>query len=144
MATMKAKNSAGEWVDIGLAEMVSDMKIAFIEPFNNTTATTNKNAYDLSPYVKGTDNFILFFCTSQGSTTPGSSLVHVWIRSDGQLRVEHTKTSNQLLTLDDVFQKSSQFDYTFDEETHIFSITITEPSNECFPAVLFYIGTKEA
>ena len=144
MATMKAKNSSGEWVDIGLAEMVSDMKIAFIKPFNNTTATTNKNAYDLSPYVKGTDNFILFFCTSQGSTMSGSSLVHVWIRSDGQLRKEHTKTSNQLLTLDDVFQKSSQFDYTFDEETHIFSITITEPSSECFPAVLFYIGTKEA
>ena len=144
MATMKAKNSAGEWVDVGLAEMVSDMKIAFIKPFNNTTATSNNNAYDLSPYVKGTDNFILFFCTSQGSTMSGGSKVHVWIRSDGQLRVEHTKTSNQLLTLDDVFEKSGNFDYTFDEETHIFSITITKSEKECYPAVLFYIGAKEA
>lgn len=144
MATMKAKNSVGEWVDVGLAEMVSDMKIAFIKPFNNTTVTSNANAYDLSPYVKGTDNFILFFCTSQGSSQAGGSRVHVWIRSDGQLRVEHDATKNKLLNLDAVFAKSSLCDYTFDEETHVFSITITEPDKQCYPAVLFYIGTKEA
>ena len=144
MATMKVKNAAGEWVEAGTAEMLRDLTMTIIQPFPNSKVTGNDSAFDLSPYVGATDNFIIFFTTGSGVGS-NACIPLVYIKSDGQLRKLHDNNTAQMETLDKLFPKSSQCKVSFDEETRIFDVVMQEPSDSVNKnAWLFYPAVKEA
>lgn len=87
MATIKTKNSAGEWVE---------------QPFTNPSRfnmiwvpkTSGEQSYDLSPYIKEEDDFILNFSCGFNSTVYGVKCQ--WLGSEGQLREINGSTQGNL------------------------------------------------
>jgi len=151
MAIMKVKNSAGEWVGAGSADLISEMKTVVV-PY-----TSDKLSYDLSPYIKGNENFLLFFVCEYGSTT-GNNKITVLVHMDDLLYVGQLtqsaywdvtdistivntltyNTTDRITTWEDIF--------TWDEETRV--LTFVRPmynySSMGTKALLLYTGLKEA
>lgn len=73
MATIKVKNSAGEWVE---SNYKSSFKMIWVP------ASDNKKSYDLSPYLSEGDDFLLAFTYGDRTT----NAVYLWQGSEGVLR----------------------------------------------------------
>lgn len=148
MGIIKAKNTAGEWVNVSTAEMImkdKDLNMVQIQPFPNSPITSNRSAFDLSPYVNPTDNFILFFTTGSGVGGGNSCIPLVYIKSDGQLRRLHDNVTAQMPSLNNLFPLSNQCKVSYDEETRIFDVVMQESSDQVNNyAWLFYPAIKEA
>ena len=154
MATMKAKNSSGEWVDIGLAGLMSEMKIAVVEDSSDTLS------YDLSPYVKSNENFIFFFICGYGSpNSTGSNQMTALVHIDDLVYVGEVTQSNTHWRVDSItsiietlnYNSSHEIDtwediFTWDEESRV--LTFVRPYNNYSSmgdkALLLYTGIKEA
>lgn len=65
MATMKVKNSAGEWVTASNAGLMGDMKVEVVR-------ATDKYTFDLSQYVRKNSNFLFFFKNITNTSSPQS------------------------------------------------------------------------
>lgn len=81
MATIKAKNNAGEWVDVAAGEAyekkAASFKIIWVPK------TKGEQSYDLSSYLLEDDDFILNFGCGFNSST---GVMCQWVGSDNQLR----------------------------------------------------------
>jgi hypothetical protein len=82
MATIKAKNSAGAWVDVAAGEAyekkASSFKLAWVP------RSADGMSYDLSSYLLEDDDFLLAFTYGSGAN-PDSS--YLWLGSEGKARI---------------------------------------------------------
>lgn len=152
MASMKVKNSAGEWVNVANAEnttinvtneLAGIMKIAYIQRVDQVS-------YDLSEYVQPNDNFILFFVCGHTDTGSTSDPVSAFLHLDDIREVTNVTTKSTFYSLSDihdVFEVSDDSElYTYTEDTAIFKYNrpTSDYSSVGDKAILFYTGIKEA
>lgn len=80
MATVKAKNAAGEWVDamaVGSVEIKqSEFKMVWIP------RSADGLSYDLSPYLLENDDFLMAFVYGTGMY----DVPYMWLGSEGKVR----------------------------------------------------------
>ena len=158
MAVIKAKNTAGEWVNVASAEattitneIMGTLKTAVI-PY-----TTDTLSYDLSPYVKENDEFILFFVcefdvNAGNATSTGANKIYSFNHIGGVASVGALNSSAnwRVKSLSDVlssFNADKQAKYfTWDEATRV--LTFIRPLNNYSSmgdkALLLYCDVKEA
>lgn len=158
MAVIKAKNTAGEWVNVASAdattitnEIIGMLKTAVI-PY-----TTDTLSYDLSPYVKENDEFILFFVcefdvNTENATPTGANNIYGFNHIGGvaSVGVLDSSANWRVESLNDVlgsFNANIQAKYfTWDEATRV--LTFIRPlhnhSSMGDKALLLYTGIKEA
>lgn len=120
MATIKAKNSAGEWVE---------------QPFTNPSIfnmvwvpkTSGEQSYDLSPYINEEDDFILNFSCGFGSTAYGVKCQ--WMGSEGELREITGSTQDNLSNNNSVspllsmsVSSTRTHDFVYDKEARKFYV----------------------
>lgn len=81
MAVMKAKNNAGQWVEVAESEIIETKTSSFKMVW--VPASADQKSYDLSPYLTEGDDFLLAFAIGTGSNAcPG----YLWQGSEGKLR----------------------------------------------------------
>lgn len=142
MATIKVKNSAGEWVE---SNFKSQFKMDWVP------VSADKLSYDLSPYLLEGDEFILMF--TYGSTTTAAP--YVWYSGEGLARVvdadaiflDNTtmKSRSPLEMVADTESNTSTISsyFNYDRANRIF--TLTPPAGNtsaklCNYAGLIYVG----
>lgn len=149
MGVIKAKNSAGEWVNVASAEattitneIVGELKTAVI---------TAKDAYtfDLSDYVAPGDNFIFFFKSTTNSSVSAGELC-VLEKIGETVRKAHWNTnmvgmgwwsSKNDVVMTDLFPDDWNFEGTWDDAT----CTLTFPTYGASSyGLLLYTDVKEA
>lgn len=150
MATIKVKNSAGEWETVASAEattitneLTGEFKMAFIEDEADTVS------YDLSAYIQPNENFILFFVCEYDSAATGANPISAYLHLDDYTGVTNL-SHDAYYTVDslhDVFEVADHADlYTYDEDTRIFKFNrpVGNYNSVGGKAILFYTGIKEA
>ena len=150
MSVIKAKNSAGEWVNVASAEattitneLAGIMKVAYIN-------SADQVSYDLSEYVQPNDNFILFFICGHTNTSSVGDPVSAFLHLDEIREVTNVTTKSTFYSLPnihDVFEVSDDNElYTYTEDTGIFKYNrpTSDYSSVGSKAILFYTGIKEA
>ena len=146
MGVIKAKNSAGEWVNVASAEattihneLTGDLKSVNIEvPYG-----TESNTLDLSKYVNGSDDFFIIV----GVTTTrnqGTEQLFAWWREDGKTRTLVSQLAyGQHANLNGIFPVTTALSFSYDEATGI--LTMNDDTYHYIEnALLFYTGVKEA
>jgi hypothetical protein len=127
MATIKAKNSAGEWVDVAASDSyerkVSQFNMVWVKKSSDKT-------FDLSPYLLEGDDFIIAYGLSGNSSQAN---VYLWCYSDGNVRPVDGETillDNSLMRNDSPLEMIADTESRLTEEekqvkydavTHIFS-----------------------
>jgi hypothetical protein len=143
MATLKAKNSTGEWVEVVTQELIGELKMVTIAP-TSLDGKSGTEALDLSPYIQPNNDFMVVFRTSVWSS--GQAMPQVYIHSDGTAR-QFTNITANLTGFDsweDIFPASTQLDDNnlhYDEDTRIFTISGGSVGNGFLSdALLIYAG----
>lgn len=151
MATLKAKNAAGEWVEVSSAEattitneIVGELKTAVIKA---------KDAYtfDLSDYVSPEDNFLLFFKSTTNSTIAAQGGELFVLEKIGETARKAYWSTNLAqmgwwtwvgdVLLTDLFPDGWKFEGTWDDA----ACTLTFPETGASTyGILLYTGVKEA
>ena len=144
MATMKAKNSAGEWVDIGLAGLMGDFKVVY----EKYTYGNRKNYIDLSKYIGVGNDFIILPSIAERADE-GAASRYYWRKSLGDNRLFPQGNPPSSLVgadaLGDLFNINTTLNISieFDENTRI--LTLTDDTYYYFRDwVIIYGGIKEA
>lgn len=152
MGVIKAKNSAGEWVNVASAEattihneLMGDLKMA-TEEF---TWGNRSNSIDLSKYV-GADNdfFLILALHSYGTASLSQTSVFAWHRTNnattGSLLLDTVGRTQTSLT-DGIFATSagSNVTFTYDENTQIFTLN-DDTYKYIYEFTILYAGVKEA
>lgn len=147
MGVIKAKNSAGEWVNVANAEatitneFVGDLRMETVE----YGWGQHKQSLDLSPYVGANDNFIIILELSS-SKNDGTTGCYLWHKEDGLDHVlpQRNNSSSTSLT-NGIFAEVSGSDVSvsYDETTQTFSL-IDDTYKWIYSFTILYAGVKEA
>lgn len=144
MATIKAKNSAGAWVDVAAGEAIEKKTSGFKMVW--VPCAADRQSYDLSAYLLEDDDFILnFVCGFDAATGPYCQ----WVGSEGELREMNGKSNNALNnsnSVSPIFSMSGPSSranvFKYDKESRIFYIE--EDSSSVYTlgsyAALIYAG----
>ena len=151
MGVIKAKNSAGEWVNVASAEattihneLIGDLKMAVV---------TAKDAYtfDLSQYVEPDSNFLFFFKSTTNSTISaqgGEMYVLEKIGETARKAYWNTNMSQMGwwtyvgdVTLTDLFPNDWKFEGTWNNDARTLTFPKTGASSY---GLLLYCDVKEA
>lgn len=158
MGVIKAKNSAGEWVNVASAEattihneLTGELKTAVIQ------YTSNELSYDLSPYVKANESFILFFVCEYDivggrPTNTGANYVYALNHIGDNVYIGGLNHSGSNWRVDDIgdviTQDMTNWEeyFTWDEANRV--LTFVRPmysyNSMGDKALLLYTGVKEA
>lgn len=148
MATIKTKDSKGQWVDVAVVEntdiTMGDLRMAVIE-------ATDAYTYDLSPYVEPDSNFLFFFKSTTNSTVPQSGGEMYVLEKIGETARKASWNSNTNsmgwwtsaidVVLEDLFPNNWKFEGTWDNDARILTFPTTGASTY---GILLYTGIKEA
>lgn len=130
MATLKVKNSNGEWVNAPLKALLGEFVSVLIPRGEDGMS------YDLSSYVASGDEFILFFYA--GSGTNGS--IYTWNSADEKLtQMKNAGNLDSADNYNDYFiapYTITDIKATFDAETKVVK---TNKYQVGLKALLFYI-----
>lgn len=147
MAVIKAKNTAGEWVNVASAEattITNDIMGTFNSVNISVPYGTETNTLDLSEYINpGNDFFIILGVTS--SRNQGTEQLFAWWKKDGKVRtIRGAMTTGLHASFNDIFPKySGTLPLSYDDATGI--LTMDDDTYKYIEnAVLFYAGIKEA
>lgn len=144
MATMKVKNAAGEWVEVGSADLMSELKTVIVRA---------KDAYtfDLSEYIQPESNFLFFFKSVTNSSSPGGGGDMFVLDKIGETARKAFWNENESgmgwwthishVQWTDLFPDGWVFEGTWDNDACILTFPATGASTY---GILLYNGLKEA
>ena len=150
MGVIKAKNSAGEWVNVASAEattitneLTGELKIASKE----IAYADQKNSIDLSEYISGNEEFMIYFATAT-SKSQSNSEPHIWLKSEGTGVIRNLGNLQALYSeavFNTLFPKdtSAGFTISYDEDTKVLTI-VDDTYYYITSFTLLYTGVKEA
>ena len=144
MATMKAKNSAGEWVEVTSAGLMGELKVAY----EKYTYGNRKNYINLSKYVDVGNDFIILPSIAERADE-GADSRYYWRKSLGSTKLFPQGSPPDSLigadALGDLFNINTTLNISieFDENTRI--LTLIDDTYHYFRDwVIIYAGIKEA
>ncbi len=148
MGVIKAKNSAGEWVNVASAEattitneLMGDLRMETVE----YGWGQHKQSLDLSPYIGAADNFIIILAVSQYQND-GIKNCFLWHKEDGlDHAIPQRSNSSSTSLTNGIFAEVSGADISvsYDETTQIFTLT-DDTYKWIYSFTILYAGVKEA
>jgi hypothetical protein len=149
MGVIKAKNSAGEWVNVASAEATT-IHNELMGIFKMETVEygwgEHKQSLDLSTYVGANDNFIIILELSS-SKNDGTSNYFLWHKEDGLDHALPFRASgaNSTSLTNGIFAEVSGSDVSvsYDETAQTLSL-IDDTYKWIYSFTILYAGVKEA
>lgn len=147
MATIKVKNSAGEWETVASAEattITNEIMGIFKMETVEYSYGEHKQSLDLSEYVGANDNFIIILELS-GSKNDGTKSYFLWHKEDGGNLIPAQSYPTGTSLTNGIFRPVAGTDVSvsYDEATQIFTLT-DDTYKWIYSFTILYAGIKEA
>lgn len=146
MAVIKAKNTAGEWVNVASAEATTITNEIMGELRMKTVDLgygKHKQSLDLSEYVGANDNFIIILALSS-SQNDGNKSYFLWHKEDGGNLIPSLGSPTSTSLTNGIFRPVAGNNVTISYDENTQTLTVTDDTYKwIYSFTILYAGVKE-